>query len=544
MNALIRNEYPFPIAKAYMRTINAEEPVERFTQIGYLFEVTLKYLAAVSISEYLTHGGGDENVNKTLMGIKRPSLGHWVAFMRDTLRYNFAHKQTILSDSYFKKSPDYKQMAAAVNTINGFLTSESSSISSVSQEMFVNTFVNFRNKTKGHGAIQKRDCLALNQILFDGVEQYILSFSVFKDYELSYIRKIEFDKRRNYLYSLERLDGTDSVKTTYTALEPDPNVQVGHICVCKSEEGAIRPFLSLHPLFIFLDDKEDVYVLNESEAARMEYLCYHRGGRDAIYTPDELKEDFFERFGKILQLKDLASEFGKEPFIKEKPAESAMEETGTVLKPEGKEKPVEVDEKAGGKRPMAVVEPPKKSKTGIYAALGIVVVVLVAAVLYLAFLKPTDQVSVKVPGTQPAADTVKQKPQQGQQLGQQTTKPGGQPATTGQQPKPQVQVVEVPATYFEQVDAEAEPVGGGDKVYSYIDYAGLKMESGFQGSVAVRAYVNEKGEVDKTEIVRGIDSRFDNASMNAVKRLQFIPGKLGGRAVKSKTSIRIQFQGK
>jgi len=604
MNATIRNEYPYPIAKAYMRTINAEEPVERFTQIGYLFEVTLKYLAAVSVSEYLTYGANDDNVNKTLSGIKRPSLGHWVGFLRDTLRYNLNRKQTILSDTYFKKSQDYKQMAAAINTINEFLTSEASNITSVSQEMFVNTFVNFRNKTKGHGAIQKRDCMALNQILFDGVEQFILSIDIFKDYELAYIRKIEFDKRRNYLYSLERLDGTDTVKTTYTAPQPDPNVRVGHICVCKSEDGSIRPFLSLHPLFIFLDDKEDVYVLNESEAARIEYLCYHRGGRDAIYTPDELKEDFFERFGKILQAKDLGVEVEKEPGLKKPEVKEILPEV-EERKPEVKKKPPEEEKTVT----EVVSEVPRKSPVALYAIAAILLVVIGISIWYFVLRKqPTDQSKIEVAPSAPTlvspangATDVSPSPSliltwnrssgaTSYQL-QVSTDPTFSSSvlnrsgitdasyavaglannmkyywrvnatnvtgmsewssvwdftTKVEEPKKKEESVEISTTYFEEADVDIKPqvVGGSGKVYSYIDYSNLKMESGFQGTVTVIAYVNERGRVDKTEIVSGIDARFNNASMNAVEQLQFTPAKRGGKTVKSKTKLQIEFKGK
>lgn len=103
---------------------------------------------------------------------------------------------------------------------------------------------------------------------------------------------------------------------------------------------------------------------------------------------------------------------------------------------------------------------------------------------------------------------------------------------------------EVSMTYYDEVDVPPKVVGGEKKVYDYIDYTNLKMEAGFLGTVSVKAYVNEKGGVDKTEIVRGIDARFDNASVNAVRQLRFVPAKRSGNAVKSKTTITIQFQGK
>lgn len=302
MNPSIHKEYPFPIAKAYLRAVNADEPVERFTQIGYLFEVTLKYAAAISVSEYLAQPQRDKNVNQTLSGIRRPSLGNWVGFLRDCLRFNLQQRATVLPDAYFKKSQELKKLSSAMNKINEYLSPDKpSNLTSVSPEMFANVFVNYRNKTKGHGAMQKRDCIAINELLFDAVEEFILNFDTLRTYKLAHIARIEFDKQGNFIYNLERLEGTDIIKTFYASPKPISDVFVTHICLCKPEENRIRPFLSLHPLFIFLEEKEDVYVLNEGETARIEYLCYHRGGRDAIYTPDELKEDFLAKFRDVLQ---------------------------------------------------------------------------------------------------------------------------------------------------------------------------------------------------------------------------------------------------
>jgi len=141
MNNSIRNDFPYPIAKVYLKTINAEEPIEKFTMIGYLFEITLKYAAAISISEYLSGSKRDDTINRILSGINRPSLGKWAEFLRETLKFNKANGTSILSDGYFKRNADYKKMVLAVNKMNEHLNPEKPQVvTTVSPEFFYKHF--------------------------------------------------------------------------------------------------------------------------------------------------------------------------------------------------------------------------------------------------------------------------------------------------------------------------------------------------------------------------------------------------------------------
>lgn len=599
MNPSIHKEYPFPIAKAYLRAVNADEPVDRFTQIGYLFEVTLKYAAAISVSEYLAQLQRDRNVNQTLSGIRRPSLGNWVGFLRDCSRFNLQQQATVLPDTYFKKSQELKKLASAMNKINEYLSPEKpSNLTSVSPEMFANLFVNYRNKTKGHGAMQKRDCIAINELLFDAVEEFILNFDTLRAYKLAHIARIEFDKQGNFIYHLERLEGTDIIKTFYTSPKPISDVFVTHICLCKPEENRIRPFLSLHPLFIFLEEKEDVYVLNEGETAGIEYLCYHRGGRDAIYTPDELKEDFLAKFRDVLQTVEGIQETAKvvEPKPAPPPRKVAEElKRPPIVRPTEKpavvaERPQEVAEKLPvaetkketeivaqrpplppGELPAAaetvsVSEEPAKRPSIVPLFVSIGAVVVIAIVIAFLFLRKGESPQTASPaqGTPSVAQPTQpseQKPDQGlhekemqaaaSKMKIATPKPEAnkeqQPTTELQKPpiEPQKQSEsETLNIYWDNPDVEATVIGGEERVYKYIDYNNLPMAPGFTGTVQVRAYVNEGGGVDKTEIVQGIDSRFNGASMNAVKKLRFNPAQRAGKSVKSKVLISLLFEGK
>ena len=83
----ILEHYPLPIARGYRRYRNANEVRERHDAAYYLFEVYLKYVAAVAIAQYLAGEGRDHRVNAALKGLARPSLGEWLRFLRECLRF-------------------------------------------------------------------------------------------------------------------------------------------------------------------------------------------------------------------------------------------------------------------------------------------------------------------------------------------------------------------------------------------------------------------------------------------------------------------------
>jgi TonB family protein len=510
MNNTIRNDFPYPIAKVYLKTINAEEPIEKFTMIGYLFEIALKYASAISISEYLCGITRDDTINKILSGINRPSIGKWAEFLRETLKYNRNTGKSLFGDSYFKRNADFKKMVLAVNKMNEHLNPEKPQIiSTLSPEFFTNTFVSYRNKTKGHGAIQKADCQKINDILLEGVEEYILSFEEFIKFTPAYISKIEVGKGEEFIFTLQKLNGTDMVRATFSTTEKIKSIGKGHICLCERTESGLKPILSLHPIFIFIEDKEEVYVLNESETSRMEYLCYHKGGKDAIYSPDELKEDFAEKFGDIVKM-DSVKIKATEPTTYIPAAEHVKSE------PEKKGFPF-----------LAVVG----------TSVGFILILIAAYFLLIkggGKTEPTQLAKID------SSSIVKTNPTPSQG---QTTSPGNKP--TDDEKKKAVEKAETGKqstenTYIDNPDTP--PIASG-KPDDFIDYSNLKMAASFQGSVRVKAYINETGKVDKTDIVSGIDTRFDNAAANAVKQLKFTPAAKGGKKIKSIIIITVPFKG-
>ena len=96
--------------------------------------------------------------------------------------------------------------------------------------------------------------------------------------------------------------------------------------------------------------------------------------------------------------------------------------------------------------------------------------------------------------------------------------------------------------YFVAVEDMPEPVGGLTAIQRAVVYPEIARRAGLQGRVFILAYVNEKGEVTKAEVQRGIGGGCDEAAVAAVRKAKFVPGRQRGKPVKVRVSIPIRFQ--
>ncbi len=96
--------------------------------------------------------------------------------------------------------------------------------------------------------------------------------------------------------------------------------------------------------------------------------------------------------------------------------------------------------------------------------------------------------------------------------------------------------------YFVAVEEMPEPVGGVKTVQKNVTYPDLARRAGIQGRVFVKTFIDEKGNVVKTEIIKGIGGGCDEAAQTAVEKAKFVPGKQRGVPVKTQVVMPILFQ--
>jgi TonB family protein len=96
--------------------------------------------------------------------------------------------------------------------------------------------------------------------------------------------------------------------------------------------------------------------------------------------------------------------------------------------------------------------------------------------------------------------------------------------------------------YFVAAEEMPEPIGGIGAIQKNITYPEIAKRAGVEGRVYVKAYVDSTGTVVKTELLRGIGAGCDEMAMDAVKKVQFTPGKQRGKSVNTQVTIPILFK--
>ena len=86
--------------------------------------------------------------------------------------------------------------------------------------------------------------------------------------------------------------------------------------------------------------------------------------------------------------------------------------------------------------------------------------------------------------------------------------------------------------YFVAVEEMPEPIGGIAAIQKNIKYPEIAKRAGIEGRVYIQAFIDENGNVTRANVLKGIGAGCDEAAMNAIKKVKFIPGRQRGIPVK------------
>ena len=100
-----------------------------------------------------------------------------------------------------------------------------------------------------------------------------------------------------------------------------------------------------------------------------------------------------------------------------------------------------------------------------------------------------------------------------------------------------------PQSKFIPYDDPPVPVGGYIAIQRNIVYPEIAQEAGIEGTVVIQAFVDKKGKVTDTIVLKGIpNTGLDEAAMVAIKKTKFNPAKQRDRAVGVWISIPVNFR--
>jgi len=97
-------------------------------------------------------------------------------------------------------------------------------------------------------------------------------------------------------------------------------------------------------------------------------------------------------------------------------------------------------------------------------------------------------------------------------------------------------------TFFVSVEQMPKPIGGIKAIQKKIKYPESAKEEGIEGKVFILAFIDEKGNVVHTRVLKGIGGGCDKAAVKAVEETKFIPGRQRGKAVKVQVTVPILFK--
>lgn len=100
-----------------------------------------------------------------------------------------------------------------------------------------------------------------------------------------------------------------------------------------------------------------------------------------------------------------------------------------------------------------------------------------------------------------------------------------------------------PTVRFIPYDEAPEPIGGYATIQRNVRYPEIAQEAGIEGMVIVQAFIDQKGRVTETLILRGIpNTGLNEAAMDAISKTRFKPAKQRDRPVGVWISIPVNFK--
>ena len=115
-------------------------------------------------------------------------------------------------------------------------------------------------------------------------------------------------------------------------------------------------------------------------------------------------------------------------------------------------------------------------------------------------------------------------------------------STLDMPPPPPPKEEEEEEDFFVVVEEMPELIGGLAELQQQINYPEMARRAGIEGRVYIQFIVNESGNVENPQVIRGIGGGADEEALRVVSQAKFKPGMQRGRPVRVQYSLPILFK--
>ncbi len=97
-------------------------------------------------------------------------------------------------------------------------------------------------------------------------------------------------------------------------------------------------------------------------------------------------------------------------------------------------------------------------------------------------------------------------------------------------------------SYYTTVEVMPQPEGGIAELQKKLIYPAYAKENEIQGTVEVKAFIDQNGDVSKAEVTKGIGYGCDDVAKITVLYTKFTPGLIRGKPVRTQIIIPLEFK--
>ena len=299
MDAQFHREYllrlPLPLAQLYSRAYNAKDARSRHDNCYYLFEVLIKLstcpLTACYVQGLRQGGRRVAKLDRLLLQLAFPSLGQWMAILREMARHYGALPDAAshpLGQMWVQLNcphHDPSALAALYRRIKNGPDGQPSGDKSCTILQLLEALVQYRNGVIAHGAGRFESFYAndMGPLLFPAVNE-ILAEGVFSPLgpagaRLAYLTELRAVSEDRFELGMRELTGPQGERMAPLALEAGEAAGLAPNRAAVLWPGWRLP-LRLDPLVIFRESEiaDEVLLLNRERSGRqVEYLSYMTG---------------------------------------------------------------------------------------------------------------------------------------------------------------------------------------------------------------------------------------------------------------------------
>lgn len=274
---------PLPLAQLYRRANNAKTAIEQHLTAFYLWEVSIKLLAATAVAEYVARGERDPTLDEGIRNLANPGLGQWwecIRILVPKLGRNDAAFHEVQEQVFGAPRDDLPQTILLSQLLREEVILTRGLRSTVRLAELIEQLIGYRGREIGHQVGAERATTYHERMapaLLGAFTEVFTTISPLAKRDLYLLSGHEPEARGQRLFGFW-LTGEQPVQSAPSLIQDTRKEEVLAPGLVYLVGGSTLPIVAVSPLLGYETDEAEVYFLNTvRDETRVQYLGYTSG---------------------------------------------------------------------------------------------------------------------------------------------------------------------------------------------------------------------------------------------------------------------------